>query len=545
MFYLQLLSLKAELLRKQEEVNKFKKPSVSDPFAARVSKQLPKSSRDKKKSNETPKTKSTEKLEKVKQNEEDHEILAKSKRILEAKAKLYDKMTNSGGSLNSEDTCLVQFNRKKQDERQSFGTSESDSDSDDGHYNNDSDQDDGKWTEYTDCLGRTRKCLREDVAFFKKKDRELAESTNRRNIEPEEKKTPWIIDTNGASSIDLPIYKSTNDDDTMSMMSESSKMEKMRIDWENKEQDNLNRDKIHYQDVLFHEARTHGVGYYGFSTDLEERRKQQKMLEEEREKTLNEQKKREDVRLMREKMIADRVLAAKNRQRARLGLPALSRGEFEANESLDKPEDKPDDDQKEKKKDEKKMKKKEKLEKGREEKRQQHVRPWDHGKDGIDNTSGQSSAFDNEDEWEYKAEKKEPMSQERWNELQRAQRNPDFAPPVMESFNRFTTKKPTTMKRRNETTVNNMFNEPIRNELDGNDFPIDENDANKRRRAEIAPPPTFDYYGPTSVSRPKVKNPNADIGNSIEAGLRFLREKSDKSGPGTKQSWVANTTYEE
>lgn len=543
--------MKAELLRKQEEVNKFKKPSVSDPFSVRVSKHPSKSSKDRKKTHETPKPISSEKSEKAaNQNEEDHEMLAKSKRVLEAKAKLYDKMTNSGGSLNSDDTCLVQFNRKQQDERQPFVASESDSDSDDGHYNNDSDPDsDGKWTEYTDCLGRTRKCLKEDVAFFKKKDRELAASTTNRMTNsppPEEKKTPWIIDTNGVSSIDLPIYKSTNDDDTMSMMSDSSKMGQMRIEWENKEQDNLNRDKIHYQDVLFDEARTHGVGYYGFSTDLDERQKQQRILEEEREKTLNEQKKREEVRLMREKMIADRVFAAKNRQRARLGLPPLSREELQANESNDSgSEQKLDDDQKQKKKAEKKLKKKEKLEKEREEKRQQHVRPWDHGKDGIDNKPSQPATFDDEDEWEYKADKPEPMSQAQWNELQRAERNPDFAPPIMESFNRFTTKKPATMKRRNETAVNNMFNEPIRNELDASDFPIDDNDTNKRRRAEVAPPPTFDYYGPTSVPRPRARNPNADIGDSIEAGLRFLREKSDKSGPGTKQAWVANTVYEE
>lgn len=271
------------------------------------------------------------------------------------------------------------------------------------------------------------------------------------------------------------------------------------------------------------------------------------MLEDERDKTLDEQQKREQVRLMREKMIADRVFAAKNRQRARLGLPALSRDEFEAAEK--KPDAEADLDPKQKKKEEKKQKKKEKQEKVRDEKRQQHIRPWDQGKDGI--VAGRSSAFDEEksddEKWEYKAEKPEPMSQEQWNERQRAGRNPDFAPPSFEtSFNRFTTKKPKPLKRRNETACENMFNEPIRNELDGNDFPPDENDTNKRRRAEIAPPPTFDYYGPASGSKPKHKTENANISDSIEAGLRFLREKSDKSGPGaTKQSWVANTAYEE
>lgn len=33
--------------------------------------------------------------------------------------------------------------------------------------------------EYTDCLGRTRQCLKKDLEFFKKKDSQLAE-----NIQP-------------------------------------------------------------------------------------------------------------------------------------------------------------------------------------------------------------------------------------------------------------------------------------------------------------------------------------------------------------------------
>lgn len=69
------------------------------------------------------------------------------------------------------------------------------------------------------------------------------------------------------------------------------------------------------------EARTHGVGFYEFSTDEEERAKQQKELEAIRKTTLEAQKNREELRKNRDKIIADRVKAAKARQRARLGLP--------------------------------------------------------------------------------------------------------------------------------------------------------------------------------------------------------------------------------
>lgn len=546
-----MLSLKAELLRKQEEVNRIKKPNTSDPFAGFIPKRSSSSSNrshDKKKHEQPLSQKSNaEKTEKEKRADEDYEMLAKSKKILEAKAKLYDKMTNSGGSLNSDDTCLVRFNQKKQEERQPVESSSSESEDEKEDRRGDSDNDDDKWTEYTDCLGRTRRCLKEDLDFFKKKDRDLADAANSRTAPSEEKETPWFVDNKGISSADLPLYKPTKDDDVMSMISKSSKMEEMRVQWEQKEQDNLNRENIHYQDVLFDEARTHGVGYYAFSVDASERLKQQKILEEQREKTLEEQRKREEVRLARERIVAERVFAAKNRQRARLGLAPLSREEYEAAEKKEQVEE-PKEDPKEKKKEEKERKKVEKLEKEREEKRQRHLRPWDEGKDSAPRRRPSSSSDD--EKWEYKPEKPEPMSQQQWNEMKRTERNPEFAPPSMmeeppQSFNRFTTKKPKPMKRRNETAYGNMFNEPIKNELDGNDFPLEVDESNKRRRAEVAPPPTFNYYGPTSTSKPKPHGNNTDITASIEAGLKFLREKSDKSSAGTKQSWVANTTYEE
>lgn len=153
---LQLLSLKAELLRKQEEVNRVKKQNISDPFAINKSNT---SNLVKKKSivaNEPDKSDEKPKSQKY----EDIEMLAKSKRILEAKARLYDRMSSAGGSLNSDDSCLVRFNQKKQTER-STECFESNSNSDsDEKYESDDDTD-GKWTEFTDSFGRTRKCLKE------------------------------------------------------------------------------------------------------------------------------------------------------------------------------------------------------------------------------------------------------------------------------------------------------------------------------------------------------------------------------------------------
>lgn len=102
-----LLSLKAELLRKQEEVLKNKRLI---PFAKPSSAKIKTSSTSKDDS---------KKSEGVKVAQyEDSAQMAKSRKVLEAKAKYYDRMVKSRGGLNSDDHSLVLFNRKTQMEKE-------------------------------------------------------------------------------------------------------------------------------------------------------------------------------------------------------------------------------------------------------------------------------------------------------------------------------------------------------------------------------------------------------------------------------------------
>ncbi|KAJ6635176.1 Coiled-coil domain-containing protein [Pseudolycoriella hygida] len=366
-----LLSLKAELLRKHEEVSKAKSSHIVGDFVPR---KVEKHSEKMTKSKNTTTTANNQSSESY----EDSEMLNHSKKILEAKSKFYDKMSAMGGSLNSDDNCLVMFNQKKQ-----IGEGNSryeSSSSDDSETETNDKGESGEWVEYTDCLGRTRKCLKEDVEFFKKKDGELAETVAERNksngISSEPSK--WFFDTKGDFKLPMQIGDS-KDDDTMSMMSKSSKIEEIRQNWEKQEAENVTKDYVHYQGVLFDEARTHGVGYYAFSTDESERAKQQKELEAIRLKTLASQKERENQRMSREKIIAERVKAAKNRQRARLGLPPLEDNpEPTEQEIVDKTAE-----EKRKKKEEKAKRKKEQLEQLKDSERKKHVRPWDKDKSGV------------------------------------------------------------------------------------------------------------------------------------------------------------------
>lgn len=182
-------------------------------------------------------------------------MLNKSRRVLEAKTKLYNRMSANGGGLNSDDSCLVMFNKKKQTESSNVRNDSSDDEDQTGNTHEiDDNGKDGEWVEYTDCLGRTRKCLKEDLDFFKKKDIDLAGNVAARQEHVTTSK--WFEDTRGSSMPPPPpppasVQQKTfvDDDDTGSTV--ASKIDEMRANWDKQEEENINKDYVHYQDILF------------------------------------------------------------------------------------------------------------------------------------------------------------------------------------------------------------------------------------------------------------------------------------------------------
>lgn len=65
----------------------------------------------------------------------------------------------------------------------------------------------------------------------------------------------------------------------------------------------------------------HGVGYYQFSKDEEKRKTQQEALKNLRKETEDQQKRAQELKLLREKQLKARIKAARNRKRARMELP--------------------------------------------------------------------------------------------------------------------------------------------------------------------------------------------------------------------------------
>lgn len=220
-------------------------------------------------------------------------------------------------------------------------------------------------------------------------------------------------------------------------------------------------------------------------------------------------------------------------------------------------------------KQEEEKKKQEEKEKLLEDARKRHVRPWDIGKEGV------------KEHYE--------MTQEEWVEKKRNERDNEFAPPttyrkefrsIINKTNvldeptstslKFTTKKRDKQIKKHAQTRNPvenlggnrsqedfMENSQIRNEsyhmknystliinecetTDVEDrllqdykttkrtYSKDTEDDQRGNGVEIPPPPTFDYYGPSGIKVPKPTMPRSNIEESIEAGLKFLRQQVEK-----------------
>ncbi|KAL6257947.1 hypothetical protein P5V15_011545 [Pogonomyrmex californicus] len=274
-----LVGLKAELLRKQAEVNEAKLKTES----VNVQPQL-----NKKKTKKI--IPDEEKNIKRPLDSEDIVTHKKSKLMLEAKARLYDRLKKS---KNNNDKFLVDFENK---------LNESDEEVIDETINEEHPiEPEENWVEYQDCFGRTRKCLREDLPHMQKKDELIKQEIMKRHIDED---------------------KEEKDKEQYTTQEKEPEIEIMRRKWEEQTQKLADKVDIHYQDILFDEARTHGVGYYAFSQDEEERVKQQENLANLRKETERKQREMKEIKELKERMEQNRLKAARIRQRIRAGLPA-------------------------------------------------------------------------------------------------------------------------------------------------------------------------------------------------------------------------------
>ncbi|XP_025208825.1 coiled-coil domain-containing protein 174 [Melanaphis sacchari] len=499
-----LVSLKAELLRKQDEANKAKSFS-GDTFIRPIP------------GAKTPSCllQSNEGVEKrnAKDLEEEYtpdieNSLKKSRDVLTMKAKLYDKLVKGEMVSEQDKTFLVDFKQKVTESKTTQPVSytkehnkeqeKSDPDADLDKYDSGADDD---WIDYTDFFGRTRRCLKTDLEFFKKRDQRIE-----KELEPPPPPPPSEMKQQTPITSQTFVKEGRNPEEISELFSSDMRREQLRLKWEEEEKKLAQRTDIHYEDIRFDEVREHGVGYYSFSTDVKERHRQQAELKKLREQTKTTQISVQKLKEKRAAQMAVRLRAIKRRKKEKLGLPMDSSSDEEAPPpKAPSPEIVEDIDAE---------RAFEKLRKAA------HVRPWDHGKDGL---------------------QKPLLTQEEWNEKQRAERKPDFAwnydddtkvpkrrsnnfkhvdeddneddeddneDMVGPSLDMFIA--PNNPNKQSTITPKN-FKQFIHNELDDeptatNINPSYDDDSHldsiplpteSKKGAEIAPPPTYEYYGPS------------------------------------------------
>ena len=285
------LSLKAELLRKKQDLQKASSSSsisssmILDNLQSSSSSlklkakgdldvEVTNSAKKKKKSDarRSPTPPPTSAVSRA-----DDIAFAKSRAILEAKSKLYDEiMSNNEMKLMAEDdgnedndkSFLVDFERKIYETNASSSK-----------------------VEYVDSFGRTRLVTAEEYEKLRAAERRYsAENISIKTAEDEIERV------------------------------ERLHREQMRSKWEAEMEELRNKTDVHYQDVLFDEKREHGVGYYKFSTDDQRRTEQMATLNELRSNTKVEQAKFHQDQDKRQSGMADRLNKMRMRKAKEMGI---------------------------------------------------------------------------------------------------------------------------------------------------------------------------------------------------------------------------------
>jgi len=153
--------------------------------------------------------------------------------ILEAKAKLYEKMTTEALHHDEQEhpvlsQSLVNFTQKAIENLQEVrkasaavgSSSASTTFEEDESVNPLFPVDEEEWTEFTDGLGRTRRCLKSDLSYFISRDDALVRPTNPASL-------------------------------SLCREAEAQSAEMKRQKWEQDMAETSAKEKVHYQDVLY------------------------------------------------------------------------------------------------------------------------------------------------------------------------------------------------------------------------------------------------------------------------------------------------------
>ena len=338
---------------------------------------------------------------------------------LEQKAAIYDKL-KQGQYVDKDSVFLVDFE-------------------DDREVNEDE-----EWVEYVDALGRTRTCMKSELTEMKSRDLETFGEAGKLEVEK-------------------------------SLLSEDMRRDLLRQKWEQEEEENLKKTNLHYKDILYDEARTHGAAFYNFSRNEAERMEQMDNLDNLHKETVETRTKKEAAKAKRDAQLAARLKKVRDRKRLKMGLPVKPDDEEEVNVDV-QPEEK------EAKIEDSVMENLRTLRQVEEDRmRKNIVREWDVGKDGV---SGQAT---NQEEFKEKLKinmERKVLNQQEWVDQKRKERVHEFAPPV--NYDKSSSRK-------------------------NKGYPKSRKEPEKRSYASVAPPQSFE----TKPSRTNSTSQSAPVSQNI------------------------------
>lgn len=297
-----LIDLKAELFRKQEELRQAKAKSAADWTKGKKTEQHGKKDIWNKK-NSGVQGRATKDLAE-KQEEED--IMEKSRKALEEKSKIYDKIASFTGIPDEDGSegYLVDFQKKAVDRlvEERTGVKEPETiTSAQGE----------EWVDYVDTFGKARTCLKEDLIHMQQLKDDAVVNDGQLKLKE------------GAT-----------------LLSADMKRELRRQQWEKEAEEAAKNGPIHYANVQFDEIRTHGTGFYQFSKDDNLRQEQMDLLNDIREQTKQAQDLSQRIKEKRKAAMEARLAKVRERRR-QAGLPVPDEPAVMAETSAVKEEVKP------------------------------------------------------------------------------------------------------------------------------------------------------------------------------------------------------------
>lgn len=101
--------------------------------------------------------------------------------------------------------------------------------------------------DYTDFFGRTRRCLKTDLDFFKKRDQRIIRELEPQQPPPSSKESKQ----NNPSYVQQFVKEGNNSEEISELISSDMRREKLRLKWEEEERKLAERTDIHYEDIRF------------------------------------------------------------------------------------------------------------------------------------------------------------------------------------------------------------------------------------------------------------------------------------------------------